>query len=112
MKMSMVFDNMKQATSEDRDTVTNLSKRNSTLNKQVKLYINRLSTKEADNMALQTAIKNLQGEVKNLESKVANLKKSGHSGVDGAANKDNGRMTPMWKQEGQSHKPAVWSTTY
>ena len=44
------------------------------------LYANRLSTKEADNVALQTVMKNLQGEVKKLEAKVATFKRSGHSG--------------------------------
>ena len=33
------------------------------------------------------------------------LKKSGHSGVAGAANKDNGIMVPKWKIEVQSHPP-------
>ena len=38
------------------------------------LYANRLSIKEADNIMLQTAIKNLQGEIENLKAEVANLK--------------------------------------
>ena len=80
---------MAQATAEDQDAVTNLTMANITLAEQVALYANCLSTKEADNIALQMAIKNLQGEVKNLKSEVANLKKSGHSGAAGAANKDN-----------------------
>ena len=76
------------------------------------LYANHLYTKEADNVALQTAIKNLQGEVKNLKAEVANFKKSGHSGSAGAANKDNARMTPRWKREEQAHHPTWRSTTY
>ena len=63
------------------------------------LYTNRLSTKEADNMALQTATKKLQDEVKNLKAEVASLKKSGHSGGGAAAKKDNSRMTPRWKRK-------------
>ena len=90
----------------------NLTTANITLTKQVVLYTNRLSTKEADNVALQTAIKNLQVKVKNLKAEVANLKKSGHSRAAGAANKGNGRMTPRWKREGQAHHPTWWITTY
>ena len=48
----MAFTNLAQATSEDRAAVTNLTTENSTLTEQVALYDNRLSTKEADNMAL------------------------------------------------------------
>ena len=92
--------------------MTNLTTVKSTFTKKVELYTNRLSTKEADNMALQTAIKNLQGEVNNLKLEVANLKNSGHYGSARAANKDNGRITPMWKLEGQSHNPTWRSTTY
>ena len=92
--------------------MTNLATANSTLTEQVSLYSNRLYTKEADNMALQTAIKNLQGQVKNLKAWVANLKKSGNSGVAGAADKDNSRMTPRWKRERQSHHSTWSSTTY
>ena len=92
--------------------MTNLTTANSTLTKQVSLYFNRLSTKEADNMALQTATKNLQGEVKNLKAEAANLKKSGHSRSAGAANKVNIIMTPRWKKDGQDHHPTWWSTTY
>ena len=77
--------------------MTNLTTEKSTFTEQVAMYANRLSTKEADNMALKTAIKNLQGEVKNLKAEVANLKKSGHSGSGAAANKDNGRINPSWK---------------
>ena len=51
---------MAQATSDNRSVEKNLTTENVTLTKQVALYANRLSTKEADNMALQTAIKNLQ----------------------------------------------------
>ena len=52
MDMSMTFANLAQATSEDRTAVRNLTTANSTLNKQVVLYANRHSTKEAYNMAL------------------------------------------------------------
>ena len=76
------------------------------------LYANRLSTKGADNMALQTAINNLQGELKNLKAEVAILKKSGHSGGSGATSKDNGRLVHKRKREGQYHNPTWWSTTY
>ena len=79
---------------------------------QVVLYANRLYTKEADNVALQTAIKNLQGEFNNFKAEVENLNKSGHYGSAGAVNKDNGRMNPRLKREGQAHHPTWWSTTY
>ena len=61
MEFSMAFANLEKATAEYLSTVTNLTIENSTLTYQVALYTNRLSTKESDNMALQTAIKNLQG---------------------------------------------------
>ena len=77
--------------------MTNLATANSTLTEQVSLYSNRFYAKEAENMALQTAIKNLQGEFSNLKAEVANLKNSVHSGAAGAANKDNGIITPRWK---------------
>ena len=77
--------------------MTNLTTEKSTLTEQVAMYANRLSTKEADNMALKTAIKNLQGEFSNLKAEVANLKNSVHSGAAGAANKDNGIITQRWK---------------
>ena len=76
------------------------------------MYANRLSTKEADNMALKMLIRNLQGKVKNLKAEVSNLKKSGHSGGAGGANKENVRMTQRWKQEGQAQHPTWWITTY
>ena len=76
------------------------------------LYINRLSTKEKDNMALQTAMKNLQGKTRNVKAEFASLKNSGHSGGNSAANKDNIGMLPKWKREGQSHHPTCWITTY
>ena len=56
----MTFFYLVQATAEDCSIVTNLTTSNSKLIEQVVLYGNRLSTKEADNMSLQTAIKNLQ----------------------------------------------------
>ena len=98
MEMSMAFTNMAQATAEDRAAVTKLTTANSTITEQVALYAKCLSTKGGDNLALQTAIKNLEGEVKNLKAEVANLNKSGHSSGANSANKDNGRMTPRWKQ--------------
>ena len=94
----MAFDNMAQDTADDRAAVTNLNTENSTLTEQVALYANRLSTKATNKVALQTTIKNLQGEVKKLKAEVENLKRPGHSGAAGAANKDNERMTPKWKQ--------------
>ena len=65
---------------EDHAAVTNLTAANSTLTMRVALYSNCLSTKEAENLALQTATKKLQGEVKNLKAEVATLNRSGHSG--------------------------------
>ena len=62
-------------------------------------------------MALQTAIKNLQGEVNNLKAEVKNIKNSGHFGGAGAANKDSRRIKPRWKQEGHAHHSPCWSTT-
>ena len=76
------------------------------------IYANHLSPKEADNVALQTAIKNLQGEVKNLKTEAARLKSSVPSYGARAGHKDNGRMTPKWEIEGQAHHPTWWSTTY
>ena len=66
--MSMEFSNLAQDTVEERSTATNLTMDNSTLTEQVVLYANRLSTKEADNMTLHTAMKNFQGEVKKLKA--------------------------------------------
>ena len=103
--MSVLFANLAQATSEDRVAITNLTTENSNLTEQVTLYANCLSTKEAYNMALQTAMRNLQGGLKNLKSEVASLKKLVHSGGAGAFNKDNGRLVPKWEIEGQSHHP-------
>ena len=108
----MAFANLEQATAEDQSAVTHPTMANITLAEQVALYANRLSTKEDDNMALRTDIKNLQGEVKNLKAEVASLKNSGHSGSAGAVNKENGRMNPRQKQEGQAHHPTWWITTY
>ena len=65
----MAFSNLAQAMSEDRAAVDYLKISNITLTNQVALYANRPSTKDADNMALQTAMKNLQGEVKNSRPK-------------------------------------------
>ena len=63
-EISMAFSNLEQATAEDCAAVTNLITVNNTLTEQVVLYKNRLSTKEAYNMSLQTAMRNLQGELK------------------------------------------------
>ena len=60
MDMSMAFANLAQATAKDRAAVTNLTTANSTVTEQVALFANRLSTKEADNMALQKAMRILQ----------------------------------------------------
>ena len=59
MEIPILFTNMKQTMVEDRSAVTNLTMANITLTEQVALYDNRLSTKEADNMELQTSMKNL-----------------------------------------------------
>ena len=56
MDVSIEFSNLAQATAEDCATVINLTMANSTLNEQVEMYANRLSTKEVDNVALQTAM--------------------------------------------------------
>ena len=112
MEMSVEFANLAHATAEDRVAVTNLTRENSTLTEQVALYANRISNKEADNIALQAYMRNLQGEIKNLKTKMYSLKKSRHSGGAGAANKDNGRIAPSRKREGPYHHPTWWSTTY
>ena len=52
MEFSMDLANLAQATAEDLATVTNLTTSNSTFAEILALYANRLSTKEADNMAL------------------------------------------------------------
>ena len=59
--MYVAFVNLAQTTAEDRDAVNNLTTAKSTLTEKVALYTNRLYTNEADNMALQTAMRNLQG---------------------------------------------------
>ena len=84
----MEFSNMEQATVEDCSSVTNLKTANITSTGQVVLYSNRLSTKEADNVDLQTVMNNLQGYVNKLKSKFANLNRAGHSGGSGASNKE------------------------
>ena len=96
----MDFDNLAQSTAEDRSAFTNLTTANATIFEQVPLYANCLSTKEADNVALQTAMKNLKGRIKNLKSKVSTLKRLGHSG--GASNNkhNRGRSDPNWKRDG------------
>ena len=50
--MSVAFANLAQATAEHLAGITNLTTTNINLTEQVALYANRLSTKEADNMAL------------------------------------------------------------
>ena len=83
---------------------------NSTLTEQVTLYTNRLSTKDVDNVVLQTLMKNLQGEVNKLKAKIVTLKRAGHSDTTGAANKDRGRPEPKWKREVKTHYP-TWCNT-
>ena len=73
MEMSMAFSNLLQATAENCATINNLKTVNSTLTEQVAMYANSLSTKEADNVSLKTAMNNLHGEV-NLQGEVKNLK--------------------------------------
>ena len=94
MKLSIAFYNLVQAMTENRAAVANLTTSNSTLAEKLAMYTNHLSTKEANSMALQTAIQNLQREVKKLKAGLSSLERSVHSGCDGADNKDNGRMTP------------------
>ena len=105
MYMSVVFDNVAQVTAEDCADVTNLTTANSALTEQVVLYTNRLSTKEVGNMALQTAMRNLQRELKNLRAEIYNLNKSGHSGGADAAYKENGRMVPRWENKDSPTTP-------
>ena len=64
MEIPQAFANLSQVTAEDRAAVTNLTTAKLTLSKQVALYANRLSTKEAYNAGLHTAVNNPQGEVK------------------------------------------------
>ena len=94
VEMSMTFANLALATADNRAAVNNLTTENSTLNEQVSLYANRLSTKEVDTMALQTAMRNIQGELKNLKSEVASLKKSDYYSSFGSANNENVRLVP------------------
>ena len=61
MDISVAFENLAQATSQDRADVTNLTTEKRTLTEKVALYANRLSTKEADNMTLKTDMRKLQG---------------------------------------------------
>ena len=96
---------------EDRDAATKLMAEKITTTNQVALYANLLSIKETDSMALQTAMRNLQGELKNLKSEMYNLKKSSHSDGTVAANKENVRMVPNCKREGQYHHPTWCNTT-
>ena len=59
MKVSIVFANLAQTMAGDHVFVTNLTTAKITLTEQVVMYNNRLSTKEDDNVALHTTIKNL-----------------------------------------------------
>ena len=59
--MSMYFSNLGQVTEEYRAAVINLTMANSTLNEQVEMYTNRLSTKEVDNVSLQPEMENYRG---------------------------------------------------
>ena len=102
MDISMELSNMTQAMAGDCASLTNLMTSN----------INRLSTKEADNVVLKTSIKNLQGEVKNQKDKVATRKKSVHSGGAIDTKHKRGRPRPNLNIEGQSHNPKWWRTSY
>ena len=66
----MYFDNLAQATVEDRVVVNKLTTAKITPTEQAALYTNPLSTKEADNVALQTAMKKLKMEVKTSAPKL------------------------------------------
>ena len=110
MDISTTFANLTQATADYVSAVTNMTMANSTLTEQVTLYTNRLSTKDVDNVVLQTLMKNLQGEVNKLKAKVVTLKRAGHSDTTGAANKDRGRPEPKWKREVKTHYP-TWCNT-
>ena len=66
--MSTTFENLEQTTAEDYAAFTNMTMANTTHTKQVALYANLFSTKEAEHVALQTAMKNLQVEVKNIKA--------------------------------------------
>ena len=57
----MYFSNLGQGTEEYRAAVVNLTMANSTLNEQVEMYTNRLSTKEVDNVSLQPEMENYRG---------------------------------------------------
>ena len=81
------FDNLEQATAEDCAAVINLTIENSNLSYKVALYTNRLCTKEADNEALHTSVRNLQVEVKNIKADVDTLKSSSHCGGGGDTKK-------------------------
>ena len=83
---------------EDRAAATNLTTSNGTLTEQVVMYANRLSTKEAENTAFQTAVRNLNRDLKTLKAEIQNFKKLGHSVGAGAAYKNNGRTVPIWKK--------------
>ena len=73
MEIKQEFYNVAQATAENHTAVTNLTTEKFTFPEQVTLYTNRLSTKEMDNEALNTAVKNLQGDFKNVKAGVSIL---------------------------------------
>ena len=108
----MAFANMAQSTAYNCAAVTNLMTANITFTKQVVVYSNHLSTKEADNVALQTAMKNLQGEVKKLKAGVSTLKSSGHSSGASATKHNSRRPEPKWNREVQAQHSTSWSTPY
>ena len=55
MEIPQAFANLSQVMAEDWAAITNLTTAKFTLSKQVALYANRLSTKEAYNAGLHTA---------------------------------------------------------
>ena len=61
MEISMAFFNLSKTIEEDCSAATNLIIANIARTEQVALYANRLSTKEADNMALQAEMKTYRG---------------------------------------------------
>ena len=110
--MSMYFDNLAQATVEDRVVVNKLTTAKITPTEQAALYTNPLSTKEADNVALQTAMKKLKMEVKTSAPKLPpSIGQATSRGASTTKHK-RGRPYPKWKREGQSTHPTWWSTSY
>ena len=58
-----VLSNLMQSTEKARGAFTNLTTTNTTLMGKVVIYANRLSTKESDQKAIQTEVRNFQGKV-------------------------------------------------